>query len=384
MKKLLSAMLASALMLSCAGAVSAAEADVEEAAASNDTTIVGAGTDVSESGTSGMVYFQKPDNWVGTQIYCHIFQADGDKTAFYGWQLKAEKCTDEGSGKWAYDLSALDNSSQIDTGLGNATYSLMFSDNVGNEGCPLMFNKDVIGDTYKIVDTTERTFENSEDSTKTQWKAAWTQNSSKYGIPLMITSVGTIQGEFIAKGSDPEELIKVWDKEKASYPNDQSYSKQSSARDHATRLAEIKEEFEKMISDGKVLYVGGGTYSKASASSEDSSSSSGSSKPSSKSGSSSTDTDDSSSDDASDSSSDSSTTSTTELKTADGKKVTKTADGKLVDENGNEVQAEDVVEVTTTGEGTVSTGESSTYIFVALGVMLAAAGVYVLTRKKRV
>lgn len=390
MKKLLSAMLVSALMLGCAGSALAAETDVDDAAASNDTTIVGAGTDVSESGTSGKVYFQKPDNWSGTQVYCHIYQADGDGTAFYGWQTKAEKCTDDGGGKWSYDLSVLDNSTQLDTGLGDETFNLMFSDNVSNETCPLMFNKNVIGDTYKVVDTTEKTFENPVDSTKAQWKGSWTTNAKKYGIPLMITSVGTIQGDFISKGSTVDDIITKWDSENTTYPNEQSYSKQSSARDHATRLAEIKTEMAKLVSDGKVLYVGGGTYTETSSSSSSGSSSGPSSTSTTGSSDDDTDTDTDSSDSDTDTdtdtdSSDSSSTdsSSTSLTTSDGKKVTKNADGTLTDEDGNVVSADDVVEVTTDG-GTVSTGESSTYIFVTLGIMLAAAGVYVITRKKRV
>lgn len=395
MKKVLSVMLMSALVVSCAGAVSAAQTDAETeaateevtaVAASDDATQVGAGTDVSESGTSGTVYFQKPDAWSGTQVYCHIYLAEGDGTSFYGWQLKAEKCTNDSGSTWSYDLSVLDDSTQLDTGLVKGTnYNIMFSDNVGNEGCPLMFNTNVIGDTYKITDSSAATFENPVDSTKKQWKATWTKNAKKYGIPLTITSVGTIQGEFISKGTKVSEIIDQWDKDYASYPSEQSYSTQSSARDHATRLAEIKDEIAKMVSKGEIYYVGGGTYtesaSSSSSSSKSSSNSSSKSSSTGSSGSSSNGSSNSGSSDSSTSSDSSSSNSSTVLKTADGKTVTKTADGKYVDENGNEVQADDVVEVTT--DGTVSTGESSTYIFVALGVMLVAAGIYFVTRKKK-
>ena len=53
--------------------------------------------------------------------------------------------------------------------------------------------------------------------------------------------------------------------------------------------------------------------------------------------------------------------------------------GNFVDENGNVVDASDVVETT----GSVSTGESTTWVYIGLGLMLAAAGVYFVTRKKK-
>lgn len=76
----------------------------------------------------------------------------------------------------------------------------------------------------------------------------------------MITSVGTIQGKFIQKGTSPYDVIKTWDNDYKQFPNKFSYSPQSSARDNQTRLAELKKEFAKMISQGKILLVGGGTY----------------------------------------------------------------------------------------------------------------------------
>jgi|GEM_PF-3165799 hypothetical protein len=42
-------------------------------------TVSAAGTD-SESGTSGKVYFEKP-NWAGTTFYCHIFETNSGTVA---------------------------------------------------------------------------------------------------------------------------------------------------------------------------------------------------------------------------------------------------------------------------------------------------------------
>ncbi|MDD5890277.1 MAG: bacterial Ig-like domain-containing protein [Ruminococcus sp.] len=220
-------------------------------------TVSAAGTDY-ETATSGKVYFEKP-SWAGTTFYCHIFETKSG-TAFWGWQLKKEKLDETGNGKLVYDLSKLDESTQLKGGLKAGTqYSIMFSDNTGNETCALMFNTNCIGDTA-YVSSWEKNFENQVDSTKHSYQISWRNNAKKYGIPLMITSVGTIQGKFIEKGTSPYDVIKAWDNDYKQYPNRASYSPQSSARDHQTRLAEIKKEFAKMISQGKILIVGGGTY----------------------------------------------------------------------------------------------------------------------------
>lgn len=339
-----------------------AENTVEEVAADPGVS-VGAGTDAEASGDAGKVYFEKPSVWSGTIFYTHIWETESG-TSFFGWQTKKEKLTEEG-GKLSYDLSILsDSSAQVSGGFkANVDYTIMFSDNNGNETCGLMFNSNCIGDTAKLT-SNEKTFENTEDSTKHSFPIAWTTNADKYGIPLQITSVGTLQGEFISEEKTPDQIIKDWDKGYPQYPNKASYSPQSSARDHKTRLAELKTEIQKMIDGGKVKIIGGGVYSGSatSGSSSDGSSSDGSS------------SDGSSSDGSSNGSS-----SNSVMKTKDGKTVTKDANGNYVDEDGNVVDASDVVETT----GTVSTGESSTYVYVALALIISTAGVYFLTRKRK-
>lgn len=376
MKKLFSFLLTVAVVMSMAAiamSVSAEETEisaagatdvVDEVAANDAGTQVGAGADVATSGDAGKVSFIKPEKWSGKQVFCHIYDSD---SSFYDWQQKAEKCTDEGGGKWSFDLSKLTASSYKPEGLvAGHDYSLLFSDNTGNESCSLTFNTNVVGDTFKVTDTDAPTLENPADSNKKQWKGSWTTNAKKYGIPLMITSVGTIQGDFIAKDGSVGDIIAAWDKDYDIYPNEQSYSQQSSARDHKTRLKEITEELNKRAAAGEFLIVGGGVYQPKSNDSSGSSSKSDSS--SSKSGSSS-----------SSASSSSNGNGSSSFKTADGKTVTKDANGNYVDENGNVVDASDVVETT----GTVATGESTTYVYVTFGVMLAAAGVYFLTRKRK-
>ena len=361
MKKIISILLVIGVLMSFSTVMVTASA----------TESVGAGTDTNASEAIGKVYFEKPSVWAGTSFYAHIWETESG-TSFFGWQTKKEKLTEE-DGKLSYDLSTLsDPNAQLEGGFkSGVNYSIMFSDNLGNETCGLMFNSNCVGDTAYLT-SNEKSFENTEDSTKHSYPIAWTTNAKKYGIPLQITSVGTIQGEFVSLDRTPDQIIAAWDEGFPSYPSKESYSPQSSARDHKTRLAEIKEEFKKLIADGKVLIVGGGVYT------ESSSSSGGSSSGGSSTGGSSTGGSSTGGSSTGGSSSEASNGGSS-YKTADGKTVTKDENGNFVDENGNVVDASDVVETT----GSVSTGESTTYVYVGLGLMLAAAGVYFVTRKKK-
>lgn len=345
-----------------------ASQDVETAAADGNVS-VGAGTDTEATGTSGLIYLEKPD-WGECKYYSiHIWEAKQNGEQFFSYGTQKERF-EEKDGKLVYDLSKLNESTYIKGGLkAGVTYNLIVYNNNGVESCGLMFSTECAGDTIRVT-SNERSFENTEDSTKHSYPIGWTNNAKKYGIPLQITSVGTVQGEFVTKGSSPDDIVKAWDKNYKQYPNKASFSTQSSARDHKTRLAEIKAEFKELVSKGKVLVLGGGVYTEKTdldkvkpGSSSSSGSSSGSS---------------------SDSSSKSSSNSSSKkiYKDKNGNTVTKNADGSFTDANGNTVDASDVTATTETTD-TVTTGESATPIYIGLGVMLAAAGVYFLTRKKK-
>ena len=215
--------------------------------------------DITVYKDSGKIYFEKPD-WEGNIYFAHIYE-NSVGMPFYSWMMKAEKLEEDADGKLYYDLNKLYYSNTLSGGLKPDTqYSIMFCDNINNETCPIMFNTDCIGDTISVVGN-EKIIENSIDSKTLYYPATWTNNSKKYGIPLQITSVGKIQGEFIPKGTSPYDIINKWDKNYPDYPNKDSYSDQSSARNHKNRLAEIKATFKKMIDEGKILVAGGGVYS---------------------------------------------------------------------------------------------------------------------------
>ena len=215
--------------------------------------------DITVYKDSGKIYFEKPD-WEGNIYFAHIYE-NSVGMPFYSWMMKAEKLEEDADGKLYYDLNKLYYSKTLSDGLKPDTqYSIMFCDNINNETCPIMFNTDCIGDTISVVGN-EKIIENSIDSKTLYYPATWTNNSKKYGIPLQITSVGKIQGEFIPKGTSPYDIINKWDENYPDYPNKDSYSDQSSARNHKNRLAEIKATFKKMIDEGKILVAGGGVYS---------------------------------------------------------------------------------------------------------------------------
>lgn len=249
MKKIFSFLLTIAFVISFSTVMTTASA----------TDSVSTNTGINTLGSSGKVYFEKPSVWEGTTFYTHIWESENG-TSFYGWRTKKEKMTEE-DGKLYYDLSILsDPSAQLSGGLKpGVDYTIMFCDDIGNETCGLMFNTNCIGDTAYIT-SYEKAFENNIDSTKHSYPIAWKLNGKKYGIPLQITSVGTIQGQFVTPEMTPAKIISEWDKSYPSYPNKDSYSPQSPARDHKTRLAEIKEEITRMIKAEQIYYVGGGIY----------------------------------------------------------------------------------------------------------------------------
>lgn len=249
MKKIISILLVIGVLMSFSTVMVTASA----------TESVGTNTDSNATGTTGKVYFEYPGMWDGTIFYAHIWENETG-TSFFLWQTKKEKLTAE-NGKLCYDLSTLDDpNAQISGGLKpGVEYSIMFSDNLGNETCKLTFTTECIGDTAYVTGL-NREDENIGDYSKKSYLVAWRLNGKKYGMPLQITPYGTIQGQFITPDKTPAQIIQEWDYSYYMYPNFRSYSPQSSAKDHATRLAEIKREINKMISAGQIYYVGGGVY----------------------------------------------------------------------------------------------------------------------------
>ena len=197
MKRIISIALAVVMVLSVAVvAVSAAEVnDANVGADSNNSA--GADTSSSSSGSGNDIYFDA-SGWKNvTTVYCHIWKRGGD--AFFTWQSKKEKCTQDGD-KWVYDASKVSLSASED-------YCIIFSCNTGKQTYDCTFAKACYGDTLKL---TGKQIENPVDSEKKADEAVWTKNSGSYGPHLAFTSIGNIVGSKLCPNEKGTEVIGDW------------------------------------------------------------------------------------------------------------------------------------------------------------------------------
>lgn len=197
MKKIISIALALVMVLSVAVvAVSAADVnDVNVGADSNNSA--GADTNSSTTGAGNAVNFNS-NGWKNfKEVYCHIWKRGSD--AFYSWQSKKEKCTGSGN-SWSYDLSRV----SLDS---NEDYCLCFSSDIGQETYQVTFAHSCAGDTLKL---TGKKVENPVDSNKKSDEAVWTKNSGKYGPHLAFTSIGNIVGSKLCPNEKGTEVIGDW------------------------------------------------------------------------------------------------------------------------------------------------------------------------------
>ena len=162
MKKLLSVLLVMAVVMSFATVMSVsaderedlasagASQDVETAAADGNVS-VGAGTDTEATGTSGLIYLEKPD-WGECKYYSiHIWEAKQNGEQFFSYGTQKERF-EEKDGKLVYDLSKLNESTYIKGGLkAGVTYNLIVYNNNGVESCGLMFSTECAGDTIRVT-----------------------------------------------------------------------------------------------------------------------------------------------------------------------------------------------------------------------------------------
>lgn len=173
------------------------------------------------------IYFQVPtlEAWGTTsQVFCHIYNVYGDDTlAEIAWGAKAEQCKlDADTGLYYYDCSAEakklfeyeepgnKKSTKIYRGLKDGCdYALLFytKDSTGAEHQTgnVTFSTECYGGTVYV--TGELT-ENTEDSTKLDYAATWTDPAlaAKYGPKAAITSTGKVVGEKFPV-NQPKELI---------------------------------------------------------------------------------------------------------------------------------------------------------------------------------
>ena len=178
-----------AFMLMTVAAIAVSAADGSESAGADASNSAGADTSSEATGSGNVVKFD-PAGWnnVG-QIFCHIWEAGKD--SFFGWQSGSEKCTKNGA-VWEYDLDKLNDSDYVKGGLqSDKDYCIIFSSDTGMETYGCTFGPDCAGDTLYM---TGEKIENTEDSTKSSDEAVF-ENHTNYGPHLACTSIGNVVGK---------------------------------------------------------------------------------------------------------------------------------------------------------------------------------------------
>jgi LPXTG-motif cell wall-anchored protein len=208
MKRIIAIALAVVMVLSI-GVVAAYAADVNDANVGADSNnSIGADTSSSTTGAGDLVYFDA-SGWKNFKIiYCHVWKRGGD--SFFGWQLKKEVCKKVSGNKWSYDLSTLDltDKDSLKGGLKSGEdYCIIFSSDIKQQTYDATFSKSCIGDTLKL---TGKKIENPVDSEQKADEAVWSKNSSSYGPHLAFTSIGNIVGSKLCPNEKGTEVIGDW------------------------------------------------------------------------------------------------------------------------------------------------------------------------------
>lgn len=205
-KRIISVALA-VLMVLAMGAIAVSAAEVSDANAGAEVSnSAGADTSSSASGAGNLIYFDT-DGWKNfSTVFCHIWVRGGD--SFFDWQQKKEQCKKVSGTVYSYDLSNLSGSSYVSGGLQSGKdYCVIFSNNIGAQTYDTTFGTACIGDTAKM---TGNSVENPVDSEKKAFEAVWTKNSSSYGPHLAITSIGNIVGNKLCPNENGLEVIGDW------------------------------------------------------------------------------------------------------------------------------------------------------------------------------
>ena len=307
-----------------------AAADDSAVAAADDSAVAAA--DDSTVGAGNKIYFEvNPDLWKNFRtVTLYLYPHGGD--ALITWGSKKGNMKDEGGNKWSFDFG--DKGIEIESGK---QYGMIFTGDWGVQTCDIIWDSSVMGDTaYCTGDQVENNVDSNKKSYYVKWKNA---DASKYAPPVCITSIGNIIGEALWSGTTYYDMLVNFIKSDGSdgLSNALKYNgknAQQTLDDIAKQWGLSQDDIEKAIKEaGKEGQV---DWKKSNSSaSESSNSGSGSS---SNSGSSS-------------SSSSGSSSSSSSSKTS--------------------------------GTGSVTSGEGDTLIFLFGGIMLAAAGVVFLARKRR-
>lgn len=360
-KKLASIALAALMVTGTAAIASAAETEEVVGAADNsavaaaDESEVGASAD-SETGADSKIYFEVPSFWNNYKdIRLYLYEVGGD--VLIPWNSKKGKMTDEKNGKWSFDMSKFPMSD-------SKTYACIFLTNTEAQTCDLFIGNPCLGDTAYCTGENNK-IENTEDSNKKSWEVKWRNaDSSRWGVPLAITSIGNIVGSALPAGQSKYDLFLTFLKDtgKKGVNNAIKFngkSVQQTIDDAAEILGLGVEDVKKALSECGQKYDW--DESKSSLSNKGSSAEANQ-----KSGGGSSSSNSSSSNSSSSNSSSTNGGSTNSGGTSGG-----STGGGSTSAGGS------------TGSGSVTSGQETTIFFVFGGIMLAAAGVIFLARKRR-
>ena len=222
-KKIAGLFLAAAVMCSSAAiTASAAEAEDDAAVAAADQSgevSADGSSEVSADASSeveagNVVKFDvKKSGWNNVKsVFCHIWKADGSGD-WPAWQSKKEKCKyDASTGIATYDLSKTGNTISKSDGR---VYCVVFSANTGMQSYNAIMSGKCIGDTLYC---TGNQLENPEDSEKKANEAKW-ENNSDCGPEKKITSTGNIIGSAFPEGESDATLLATY---LVAYYNDEA------------------------------------------------------------------------------------------------------------------------------------------------------------------
>lgn len=346
-KKIVSIAIAAMMVASTAAiAVSAAETDSAAVAAAEDSAAVAApdgdssvGADDSGSaavGGSTLSFKVDPSLWKNYKYVCiYLYEHNGE--VIIPWASKSKgKMEEAGDNLYTFDLDK-----HGITLASGKQYGVIFVNDNNVQTCDIITDANCIGKTASMDGTK---IENSVDSNKQSYVARWEgMDNTKYGPPKCVTSIGNVVGEAYWAGDTPYDLLARFIKsdDKDGLSNALQFNgktAQQTLDDTAKALGLGQDDIEKAIKEsGKTL-----DWKKEASSAQEGSSSGDSS---------------SSSGDSSSNSGSSSSSSSSSGSSSSGS--------------------------SSSGSSSVSSGQETTIFFVFGGVMLAAAGVIFLARKRR-
>ncbi len=375
LKKTIAFLISATLLLSALPfSVSAAEAEGEAVAATEaepvgaeetDSNVgaeeadsnVGAEADSESTGSNNAIYFEVPSDWsqniVDQGVFTYLYDLkDG---AMITWGAKKGKMKKESDGKYSFDLVekgfelASDHNYFVIFAAGS-TWSLQTYDLLLGESC--------LGHT---ASWTGNMVENPQDSNKKAHEVVWDNgvDQNKYGPRLQVTSIGNIVGK-VAVVSKYELLVQFLTNMLSNAREYSGKDDQSLVDDSAAALGLGKDDVTKAIKETGVSVDW----------SEDKSSLPGGST--------------SSGDGSSDGGSSSDPGSSSNSSSGSGGNGTPAANntgtgGTRTVSSGSSTGSS----TTTGGARSVTTGPETTVLFVLGGMMVAAAGILFLSRKKR-